>query len=68
MNGDIQAAAKLLAELRDVYRELPRHLQVDVRHVLREYALQKQQATRGRAELVPAEVVRNPAGVQFRNS
>jgi hypothetical protein len=42
MNGDIQAAAKLLAELREAYRGLPRHIQVHVRHLLRESTLQKQ--------------------------
>ena len=35
MNVDLQAAGELLAELRNAYRILPRHLQGDVAHVLR---------------------------------
>lgn len=36
MNGDIQAAARLLEELRKAYRALPKHLQLHVTHLLRE--------------------------------
>ena len=35
MDGDIQAAGKLLAELREAYRRLPQHVQADVAHLLR---------------------------------
>lgn len=34
MNGDIQAARKLLDDLRRAYRSLPRHSQAAVTHVL----------------------------------
>ena len=34
MNDALQAAEELLAELREAYRSLPRHLQADVNHVL----------------------------------
>ena len=40
MNGDIQAAGKLLAELRQAYRRLPQHIQAHVAHLLRESTLQ----------------------------
>jgi hypothetical protein len=36
MYGDIQAAAKLLAELREAYRRLPQHIQVHIACLLRE--------------------------------
>jgi len=39
MNGDIQAARTLLAELREAYRGLPRHVQVQVMYLLRENTL-----------------------------
>jgi hypothetical protein len=39
MNGDIQAARKLLSELREVYASLPKHLQLRVTYILRESAL-----------------------------
>ncbi len=42
MNGDLQAAGKLLAELREAYRGLPKHIQVQVACLLRESTLQKQ--------------------------
>ena len=42
MDGDIQAAGKLLAELREAYRRLPQHVQADVAHLLRESTLQAQ--------------------------
>lgn len=42
MNGDIQAAGKLLAELREAYRGLPQHIQVHVAYLLRESTLQTQ--------------------------
>jgi hypothetical protein len=42
MNGNIQAAAKLLEELREAYRGLAKHIQVHVRRLLRESALQRQ--------------------------
>jgi hypothetical protein len=41
MNGDIQAAAKLLAELREVYRGLPKHIQQHITCLLRERTRQK---------------------------
>ena len=40
MNGDIQAAGKLLAELREAYRGLPPDIQVHVAYLLRESTLQ----------------------------
>jgi len=39
MDGDIQAAGKLLAELRESYRRLPQHIQVHIAHLLRESTL-----------------------------
>ena len=42
MNGDIQAAGKLLTELREAYRSLPQHVQMHVTRLLRESTLQKQ--------------------------
>jgi hypothetical protein len=38
MNGDIQAARKLLSELLEAYQSLPRHLQLRVTSLLRESA------------------------------
>jgi hypothetical protein len=34
MNDDLQTTRKLLADLRDEYRTLPRHFQAEVRSVL----------------------------------
>jgi len=34
MNGDIRAAAELLAELRETYRAVPKPIQAHVRHLL----------------------------------
>lgn len=34
MNGDIQTAGKVLAGLREAYRNLPRHARADVKRVL----------------------------------
>jgi hypothetical protein len=50
INRDPQAAGKLLAELREAYRNPPRHVQADVRHVLG--ALAREQAAQiiGRKE------------------
>jgi hypothetical protein len=42
MNGDIQSARKLLAELKGAYRGLPQHIQVHVTCLLRDSTLQKQ--------------------------
>lgn len=42
MNSDIQATRKLLTELREAYRSLPRHFRADVTHVLS--ALAQEQA------------------------
>jgi hypothetical protein len=42
MNGDIRAAGRLLAELREAYRRLPQHIQAHVTYVLLESMLQKQ--------------------------
>lgn len=42
MNGNIQAAGQLLAELRDAYRSLPKHIQMHIRHLLREGTVQTQ--------------------------
>jgi hypothetical protein len=39
MNGDIQAARKLLSELREAYQSLPKHLQLHITYLLRESAL-----------------------------
>jgi hypothetical protein len=41
MNGDIQGARKLLAELREGFRALPEHIQVDLSCLLREHAPHK---------------------------
>ena len=41
MNGDIQAAAKLLVELREAYRGLPKDIQEHVTCLLRECSRQK---------------------------
>jgi hypothetical protein len=38
MNDDIQGAGKLLAELREAYRGLPKHMQERVANLLRESA------------------------------
>jgi hypothetical protein len=37
MNGDIRAAAKLLADLWDAYRGLPRPTQLRIRYLLRDW-------------------------------
>jgi len=37
MHGDIRAAAKLLADLRDAYRGLPQPIQLRIRYLLREW-------------------------------
>jgi hypothetical protein len=42
MNREIQAAGKLLAELREAYQGLPEHIQGHVKCLLRENWLQKQ--------------------------
>ena len=39
MNGDIQAARRLLSELREAYESLPKHLQLRVTYLLRESTL-----------------------------
>jgi len=39
MDGDIEAAGKLLAELRDSYRRLPQHIQAHIACLLRESTL-----------------------------
>jgi uncharacterized membrane-anchored protein YhcB (DUF1043 family) len=38
MNNDIQGAGKLLRELREAYRGLPKHMQERVANLLRESA------------------------------
>jgi hypothetical protein len=43
MNDEIQAAGRLLTELREAYRNLPQHTQVHVRHLLREKRLFRSQ-------------------------
>jgi len=47
MDGDIQAAEKLLAELREAYRRLPQHIRVHIAHLLREST--RQNTTRQQA-------------------
>jgi len=42
MDGDIQTAGQLLAELREAYRGLPQDIQVHVAYLLRESTLQTQ--------------------------
>ena len=42
VDGDIQAAGRLLAELREAYRRLPPQVQANVAHLLRESTLQTQ--------------------------
>jgi hypothetical protein len=42
MNREIQAAGKLLAELREAYQGLPQNMQGHVKCLLREHSLQKQ--------------------------
>lgn len=42
MNGDIQAAGQLLAELREAYQSLPKHIQVHITSLLRESTQQTQ--------------------------
>jgi hypothetical protein len=42
MNGDIQAARKLLRELREAYQGLPRPSQLCVAQLLRESAIETQ--------------------------
>ena len=42
MNGDIQAARKLLRELRQVYQALPKPSQLCVAQLLRESAIETQ--------------------------
>ena len=39
MDGDIEAAGKLLAELRESYRRLPQHIQAHIACLLRESTL-----------------------------
>ena len=41
MNGEIQAAGKLLTELREAYQGLPQHIQAHVKCLLRESPVQK---------------------------
>jgi hypothetical protein len=52
MNGDLEAAGKLLAELRAAYRALPQDIQVHVTHLLRERVLH-QQLPQSACELTP---------------
>jgi hypothetical protein len=40
--NDVQTAGKLLQELREAYRSLPRHVKEQVTYLLRESMLQKQ--------------------------
>jgi hypothetical protein len=47
MNGDISGAQKLLAELREAYNSLPRHIQLHVVDVLRESAQPTQPGASG---------------------
>jgi hypothetical protein len=47
MNGDIQAAAKLLMELRETYQSLPQHIQLHLTYLLRESSQQKQSGDKG---------------------
>jgi hypothetical protein len=47
MNGEIQAAGKLLGELRRAYQGLPQHIKVHVKCLLREKSLQKQTGDAG---------------------
>ena len=42
MDGDIEAAGKLLADLRESYRRLPQHIQAHIACLLRESTLQAQ--------------------------
>jgi len=42
MDGDIQAAEKLLAELRESYRRLPQNIQAHIACLLRESTLPTQ--------------------------
>jgi hypothetical protein len=46
MNGDIQAARKLLSELRGAYESLPKHLQLRITWLLRESALSEDAKSR----------------------
>jgi hypothetical protein len=68
MNGDIEAAGKLLAELRVAYRDLPQQLQVHVAHLMRE-SLLHQQLRQQACELTPGiEAVIGVFNAQLRNS
>jgi hypothetical protein len=42
MNGNIQAAGQLLAELREAYQSLPKQIQAYIAHLLRECTSQTQ--------------------------
>jgi hypothetical protein len=57
MNGDIQAAAKFLADLREAYRGLPKHIQLRLTYLLRERILQKHPATSARADAPGVEAI-----------
>jgi hypothetical protein len=67
MNGEIQAAGELLAELREAYQDLPQHIRVHVMHLLRESSRQKQ-PRRQACELTPGtEAVISVFRTQLRN-
>jgi hypothetical protein len=67
MNGDIQAAGKLLAELREAYRGLPQHIQVHVTYLLRESTLQNNPEKSVRADTPGTEAVMGIFKAQLRN-
>jgi hypothetical protein len=47
MNGEIQAAGKLLGKLRRAYQGLPQQIKVHIKYLLRESSLQKQTGDAG---------------------
>jgi hypothetical protein len=47
MNGDIQAARKLLVELRKTYRSVPREAQLEVKEALQSLSPEEQSRTVG---------------------
>jgi hypothetical protein len=68
MNGDLEAAGQLLAELRAAYRTLPQDIQVHVTHFLRERLLHQQLAQQGCELASGREAVIGVFEAQLRNS
>ena len=56
MNNEIDLADNLLAELKEAYRSLPRHMQVRIASLLRESAPQQQLTLSSPVNVAPSRI------------